>query len=94
MKCLFFGKFGVLCFFVTPVLRFALLPYYRRTMLAIKIYEFQAGLTPPIMSNLFVTRGNKCNLRNFQALESFHKRTVIFGTETVSYSGRQILRKD
>ena len=29
-KCSFFGKFGVLCFLVTPVLRFALLPYYRR----------------------------------------------------------------
>ena len=29
-KCLFFGKFGVLCFLETPVLRFALLPYYRR----------------------------------------------------------------
>ena len=27
---LFFGKFGVLCFFETRVLRFALLPYYRR----------------------------------------------------------------
>ena len=25
-KCSFFGKFGVLCFLVTPVLRFALLP--------------------------------------------------------------------
>ena len=25
---LFFGKFGVLCFLETPVLRFALLPYY------------------------------------------------------------------
>ena len=29
-KCSFFEKFGVLCFFETPVLRFALLPYYRR----------------------------------------------------------------
>ena len=28
-KCLFFGNFGVLCFRETPVLRFALLPYYR-----------------------------------------------------------------
>ena len=28
-KCLFFGKFGVLCFLETPVLRFALLPYYQ-----------------------------------------------------------------
>ena len=26
----FFGKFGVLCFLETSVLRFALLPYYRR----------------------------------------------------------------
>ena len=29
-KCSFFGKFGVLCFLETPVLRFALLPYYWR----------------------------------------------------------------
>ena len=29
-KYSFFGKFGVLCFLVTPVLRFALLPYCRR----------------------------------------------------------------
>ena len=29
-KCLFFEKFGVLRFLVTPVLRFALLPYYQR----------------------------------------------------------------
>ena len=30
-KSLFSGKFGVLCFLVTLLLRFALLPYYRRT---------------------------------------------------------------
>ena len=29
-KYSFFGKFGGLCFLETPVLRFALLPYYRR----------------------------------------------------------------
>ena len=29
-KCLFFGKFDVLCFLEKPILRFALLPYYRR----------------------------------------------------------------
>ena len=29
-KYSFFGKFGVLCFLETPVLTFALLPYYRR----------------------------------------------------------------
>ena len=41
-------------------------------LLAIEIYKFQAGLTPPIMSDLFVTRENKYNLRNFEALESSH----------------------
>ena len=30
-RSLFFGKFGVVCFLEAPVLRFALLPYYRRT---------------------------------------------------------------
>ena len=30
-KCSFFGKFGVLCFLETLVLRFALLRYYRKT---------------------------------------------------------------
>ena len=35
-KCLFFGNFGVLCFLEIPVLRFALLPYYRRLV----IHEF------------------------------------------------------
>ena len=29
-KCLFFGKFGMLCFLEISVLRFALLPYHRR----------------------------------------------------------------
>ena len=29
-KCSFFGKFGVLCFLETPVLKFNLLPFYRR----------------------------------------------------------------
>ena len=29
-KCEFFGQFGVLCFLEIPVLRFALLAYYRQ----------------------------------------------------------------
>ena len=31
-KCSFFGKFGVLCFLETTVLKFALLPYYRQNI--------------------------------------------------------------
>ena len=41
------------------------------------------------MGDLFVTRKNKYNLRNFQALISSHKRTIKFGTETISYRGSQ-----
>ena len=58
--------------------------------LAIEIYKFQAGLTPPIMSDLFVTRENNYNLRNFQELESSLKRTVKYGTKTISYRGPQL----
>ena len=42
------------------------------------------------MSDLFVTKENNYNLRNSQALESLHKRTVKFGTESISYRGPQI----
>ena len=57
--------------------------------LAIEIYKFQAGLTTPIMSDLFVTRENY-NLRNFQEFESSLRRKVKCGTETISYRGPQI----
>ena len=40
--------------------------------LAIEIYKFQAGLTPPIMSDLFVTRKNNYNFRNFQEIIRIH----------------------
>ena len=58
--------------------------------LAIEIYKFQAGLIPPIMSDLFVTRENNYNLRNFQELEPSPRRTVKFGTEFISYRGTQM----
>ena len=38
-KCSFFGKFGVLCFLVSPVLRFSLLPYYRRNSRSCKHFR-------------------------------------------------------
>ena len=42
------------------------------------------------MNDLFVTRENKCNLRNCSALESSLKRTVTFAKETISHSVVQI----
>ena len=38
-KCLFFGKFGVLCFLEEPVLRLALLSYYRRNVLTDEVHS-------------------------------------------------------
>ena len=46
--------------------------------LAIEIYKFQAGLTPPIMSDLFFSRENNYNLRNSQELESSLKQTISY----------------
>ena len=35
-KCSFFRKFDVLCFLEKPILRFALLPYYRQNVMVIE----------------------------------------------------------
>ena len=48
-KCSF-GKFGLLCFFETPVLRFALLPYYRR-------YSPHNQLDNEVMKNFVIFSG-------------------------------------
>ena len=42
------------------------------------------------MSDLFATRENNYNFRNFQELESLLRRVVKFETETISYWGAQI----
>ena len=58
--------------------------------LAKEIYKFLNDLPPPIMNDAFMIRNNKYNLRNFQCLYSTNKRTVKYGTETVTYRGPQI----
>ena len=50
-KCSFFGKFGVLCFLETPVLRFALLPYYRRVVVKDKVVKNFRRVGPSFMFN-------------------------------------------
>ena len=52
-KFLFFGKFSVLCFLETPVLRFAHLPYYQRSILPKKGCMNQQYL---IKSNTFTEK--------------------------------------
>ena len=43
---MFFGKFGVLCFLLTPVLRFALLPYNQRVKPIYESTEFPQRKPP------------------------------------------------
>ena len=42
-KCAFFGKFGVLCFLVSSVLRFAFLSYYRRNNFLVIFWGYKIG---------------------------------------------------
>ena len=54
-KCSFFGKFAVLCFLVTSVLRFALLPFSQNTSTASEISypeHFQENLAGGITLKL------------------------------------------
>ena len=63
-------------------------------MLTIEIYKLLVGLAPQIMSDLFVPREDKFNLRNFQALEFPRKRTVKFRTETYFLQGTSNMELD
>ena len=58
--------------------------------LAKEIYKFLNGLSSLIMTGAFMIRNNKYNLRDFQYLYSTNKRTIKYGTETVTYRGPQI----
>ena len=67
-KCSFFGKFGVLCFLETPVLRFALLPYYRRFAndyklnLAFKGHKLDISNTSLYKKDVFLCRISSVNV--------------------------------
>ena len=58
--------------------------------LAKQIYKFLHGLFPLTVNYIFKVGGNICNLRNFQSLYSTCKKSVRFGTVTITYRGPQI----
>ena len=51
-KCSFFGKFGVLCFLETFVLRFTLLPYYRRIVRKTSEYSEFLDVVPHLILDI------------------------------------------
>ena len=60
-KCSFFGKFRVLCFLVTPILRFALFPYCWRIIVNINhCTKLVWPQTPTFWINLHKHRPSGC----------------------------------
>ena len=58
--------------------------------LLIEVYKNLNGLSPPIMLDLFTTRDNIYNLRNFRDLYCEKKKTNRYGTETVTHKAGQL----
>ena len=83
-KCLFFGNFSMLCFLETPVLRFALLPYYRR--LAPNILFFKKKVSNEKSLSLNMRFSQIFNQKQPRYVQRKQQRTVIFPLKTLQLS--------
>ena len=54
-------------------------------MLVIRVCKIINGHTSPTIDNFFRFRENTHNLRNFQIILNKNKKTVRYGSETISY---------
>ena len=50
-----------------------------------EVYKIVNGIAVPIMNSLFQFRCNTNNIRNFQEIFTKNRKTVKYGTETVTY---------
>ena len=55
-KCSFFGKFGLLCFLETPILRFTLFAYYRRFIKTCCLWPDKTFLESAVSHKNYVKR--------------------------------------
>ena len=79
-KCSFFGKFGVLCFLETPVLRFALLPYYRRSVIYAHKESFSAWDKREVLfplTTLLIVISKKTLYTNIKQINNGHISKTI-----------------
>ena len=74
-KCSFFRKFGVLCFLVTPVLRFTLFPYYQKKYIESWRYILKKKLQNSLGKRILIF--SEFKLINFLSPWN-HKKTVGF----------------
>ena len=54
-------------------------------VLMIEVYKIVNAIAPPIMNSLFNFRANIHNIRNFQEIFTENRKTVKYGTETMTY---------
>ena len=50
-----------------------------------EVNKIVKGVAPPIMNSLFQFRCNTNNIRNFQEIFTENRKTLKYGTETVTY---------
>ena len=50
-----------------------------------EVYKIVNSIAPPLMNSLFRFRYNTNNIRNFQEIYTENRKTVRYGTETVTY---------
>ena len=62
-KCSLFGKFGMICFLQAPVLRFALLPHYRRSKVEAGFLRGKASIFKICAANICLFKFNNRNTR-------------------------------
>ena len=94
---MFSGNFGVLCFLETPVLRFALLPYYWRIherniqVLLTEIFKAKSRIAPEIMTQVFNFNNHSYDLRKNNYIERWIIKSCKYGSETVLNLGAKLL---
>ena len=51
----------------------------------IDVYKIINGCAPTVMDNFLIFRENKHNLTNFKIILNKNKKTIRYGSETISY---------
>ena len=82
-KCSFFGKFALLCFLETLVLRFAILPYDRRF---INGYQSLS-----IINSLIVVYNSNYRLENYESFSGVSR--ILLNIQDGAFSGNNELVK-
>ena len=93
-KCSFHGKFGVLCFLETPVLRFALFPFYQRFIVNFSLPSYLTCAVSDGIENLDEDAYEALNIEQMYVvtLSDGSEQELLPGGASITVEKRQ--RKD